>query len=827
MTYDEALQYAMSGEAIFIVGSGFSAEAKNKFIGQDNQLWIGSKLAEELAKLTNMGSDVQLDIVSQEYIDIYGEKSMVDYLINHYTVERYADYYKIFSKIKNLRVYSTNYDDLIEKIYKDCGKTIKGYNIDTDIRKVNKDKMVLHLNGYIKDLSDDVLPDSFRLSHLSYNNTHFFDTPWYAYLIDELHSAKAIFIIGLSFKSDLDIRRIVSSEKLKDRIFFIERSDLSPQDKKFLDKYGRVILCGVRTFCEELDKVTLDEKKNSKEFYYKSFCKIRKDENISFIQDKDIYDLFFKGIERSSIYEKDNNRNFISLVNREKMEEVITGIREGKSVIIHSDLGNGKTIFVNQIVNLCTDIDFYNLKQIQNPKIQKEIKNLCNSPNPKVVIMDPANVFLDILRKFADFNLENVRFILVMRSSMYDNNYNNLYDIIDIMNNIEFMNTVNLDVLSSNELLELDSIIARYGFYGDLSGFSEKRRIEYLKINCKAKFQNILLYLFEAMHIIERFEKSIESLKASGDLRRILILTFVSSILELGLNFDDYKILLNIENAERLIKRAQNCADFLDIKKGDVSVKSSIIAKEMMTKTNVFSKDEVFFVLTSVMKKLDNLYLGSEKYKNAMINLVSCSYISYVFGYKMDSSKLIQYYEKVKELKFCQKNLFFWEQYAIVCVNINQFDRAERYFKTAYSLAKQRGRTFSAYQIDNHYARYLLENQLYYRKQENSLDIFIKAHKLLNKNSEIDYIKKNNRYYKFRVARSYKEYYDTFASKYNENDKFIFLKRCQEMYFDLKNYKKGLNKDEIRKDVKECESGLKYIFDNEKLFCKKIFQIVE
>ncbi len=817
MTYDEALQSAIEGEAIFIIGSGFSTGAKNQLVGEDNHLWVGSQLACELAKLTDMELDVQLDIVSQEYIDIYGEKAMVDYLIKHYTVESYEAYYKAISKIKNLRVYSTNYDNLIERVCEDCGNKVKGYNIDADIRKVNKDKMVLHLNGYIKDLTDGVLPDSFKLSHLSYNNTHFFNTPWYAYLIDELHSAKAIFIIGLSFTSDLDIRRIVSSEELKKRIFFIERSDLSPKSKKFLDKYGHVILCGVKTFCEDLSNVTLDEKKSNKERYFKSFRKVNKIENVSNIQDRDIYDLFFKGIERESIYEKDSSRNFESLVNREKTKDVINGIKNGKSVIIHSDLGNGKTIFVNQIVNLCSDMEFYILKQIQNPKILQEIRYLCSDPRPKVVICDPANVFLEILRKFSDFDLSNVRLILVMRSSMYDNAYNNVYDVIDVMENIEFMNPINLDILNADEISELDALISKYGFYGDLSGISEKRRIEYLKDKCKSRFQNILLDLFKAMHILERFEKSIEGLEASGDLRRILILTFVSSILELGLNYDDYKILLDIENAERLIKRTQNCADFLDIKKGEVSVKSSIIAKEMMTKTNVFPKDEVFHVLTSVMKKLDNLYLGSDKYKNAMVNLVSCSYISYVFGYKMDSSKLIEYYENVKELKFCQKNLFFWEQYAIVCVNICQFDRAERYFRTAYSLAKQRGGTFSAYQIDNHYARYLLENQLYYRKQEGSLDVFIEAHRLLNKNSEIDYLKKNSRYYKYRVARKYKDYYDTFASKYGEKDKDIFLKRCQEMYFDLKNYKKNLREDEIRQDVKECENGLKYIFRSEKI----------
>lgn len=817
ITYNEAVKCALEGDAVFIVGSGFSVGAQNQLTDGDRHLWVGSQLAEELSKLTDMDLDVQLDIVAQEYIDIYGEKSLIDYLKKHYTVDAYEDHYKAFGRLKNIKIYSTNYDDLLEKVCTDCGNKVKGYNIDTDIRKANKDKMVMHLNGYIHDLTDDTLPESFKLSHLSYNNTKFFDTPWFSYLIDELHSAKAIFIIGLSFNSDLDIRRIVSSEELKNKIFFIEKEDLSESKRKYLDKYGRVLLCGIKTFCEDLSNIKLEEKPEKNNYYYKSLKKATKYINIRKPEDRDVYDLFFKGKEKDEIYNKDENRRYQALVNRDKVNIIIEGIRNEKSYILYSDLGNGKSILVNQIIDLCPDMDFYYLKQVINPKILNEIKNLCNDNNKKVVICDPANLFLDTLRKFADFDLNNIRFIFVMRASMYDNYYNTIYDVIETMQNIQFMNPINLDILSDPELLELDDLISNYGFYGELAGYSQPKRINYLKSKCQSRFQNILLYLFESMHIIERFVESIGSLKENSELRRILILAFVSGILELGLNFNDYKILLNINDAERIVKRSKNYGDFLDIERGEITVKSSIIAKELMMKTTVFSKDEVFQVLISVMKKLDNLYLGSDKYKNAMINLVSCSYISYVFGYQMDSERLIEYYENAKELKFCKKNLFFWEQYAIVCVNIDQFDRAERYFKTAYSLARQKGRTFSTYQIDNHFARYLLQNQLYYRKSEGSLEVFIEAHRLLNKNSEIERAKKNSRYYKYRVASAYKDYYEVFASKYNKIDKDLFLKRCQEMYLSLLSYKSGLSEDEIRKDVKECESGLKYILVSENI----------
>ena len=816
VTYEEALKLTIEGDAVFLVGSGFSTGAENVSENEDRHLLVGSELAKELADLTGMDLGVPLDIVSQEYIDMYGEDKLIDYLKSHYMVDTYAEYYKALARIKNLRVYSTNYDNLIEKVCNDCGNKIKGYSIGADIRKVNKTKMVMHLNGYIQEVENGVLPETFKLSHMSYNNTKFFDTPWYSYLIDELYSAKVIFIIGLSFSSDIDIRRLVADEELKDKIFFVERSDLSDSNRKFLDKYGRVLLCGVQAFLEDLAKIEVDEKRK-KEVYYKTFRKANRYDNSIKPKDRDVYELLFNGIEKDGIYKKDANRCYEALVNRDKVAEVIQEIEQGKSVIIHSDLGNGKSVFVNQIVDLCQDLEFYYLKQINNQRVLSEIKSFCEDGKEKVLICDPANVYLDILSKFADFDLKNIKFILVMRSSMYDNYYNSIYDIIDRMSNVQFINSINLDELSDCEIELLDKLVLKYGFYGDLAGVSGQRRIEYLKKKCNSRFQNILIYLFESTHIIDRFVENIVNINGNSDLRRILILTFISGILELGLNTNDYKILLDLQDVERAIKRNKNCGELVDVERGKIVIKSSIIAKELMMRTEVFTQDEVFDVLVGTMKKLDNLYLGSDKYKNAMINLVSCSYLSYVFGYKMESNKFIEYYEKVKELNFCKHNLFFWEQYAIVCVNLNQFDRAGSYFKTAYSFAKQKGHLFSAYQIDNHYARFLLAKQLYYRKREGSLEVFVEAHRLLNKNSEIDRNNKNNRYYKYRVARVYKEYYDTFASQYEQSDKEIFLKRCQEMYYSLLSYKKGLDNEEIRKDVRECESNLKYILESENM----------
>ena len=78
VTYEEALKLTIEGDAVFLVGSGFSTGAENASENEDRHLLVGSELAEKLANLTGMDSGVPLDIVSQEYIDMHGEDKLID-----------------------------------------------------------------------------------------------------------------------------------------------------------------------------------------------------------------------------------------------------------------------------------------------------------------------------------------------------------------------------------------------------------------------------------------------------------------------------------------------------------------------------------------------------------------------------------------------------------------------------------------------------------------------------------------------------------------------------------------------------------------------------
>ncbi len=812
ITYEQALSYALSGDAIFIIGSGFSTQAINS-LGM--KLKSGKQLAEDLADKVNLDKDTPLEIASQEYIDAIGERSLCHYLRELYEVVEYEDFYNAFTRIKELKVYTTNYDNLIEFIYQSNNKKINSYNLSKKLNKCNKKNMVMHLNGNVDDLENE-LPSTFNLTHLSYNHSPLYETSWYPYIKDQIRGSKAVFIIGLSFKSDLDLRRLINSEpEITEKCFIVESPDLSDKDQNYLSKYGHVLLNGIEQFCKDLNtSLPFEQEESLSTYKFKSFVEYKKQRAYNEATDKEMFDMFFLGQIGKNMFYQGKEENFNCLVNRTKVDEALDHLKEGRSIIIHSDLGNGKSVFLNELLYKLQNYKVFFILSNQNEKINKEIELLCETNKKILIVINPYNLFLHDFEKFKNYDLKNIQFILLSRSAMHENCCGILYDIIEQMQGVNFSaNPINLNTMNSTELSEFSSIISRFGFWGENTNLSDSDKLQLLSNKLQGKFQNILLYLFDECKIKEKFENIIRNIESDKLLMQILVLSFVNEVLELNFDIDDFNIIFIRDNIDKILRKKRDCiGELIDYNSSKLRIKSSIISKSLIG-SSVVSKALVLDTLLMVFHRLDLLYDGNKKYNDALKTLSSASYLSFIFDYTLDSKILVEYYEKIKENRFNKNNLFFWQQYAITCVNIKDFSRAKCYFETSYSLARKKPGHFSTFQIDNHYARYLLESQIFSRNYSEAFSTFVNAHKLLIKRYvQDDNI--NDRFYQFRVAIIYKEYYDIFFSSFNETEKEGFILRCQEMYDRLKTYMKGSSHQDFRKYINECQRNLEYIINS-------------
>jgi len=114
-----ALDRAYGGYPILFVGSGFSANACNE---EGELLPTGGKLSSLLKGCTGLSTDYPLDIISREYVEKFGEHKLLALLRERLTAKSVSEGQKTVLSLPWRRIYTTNYDNVLEICAKEIEK---------------------------------------------------------------------------------------------------------------------------------------------------------------------------------------------------------------------------------------------------------------------------------------------------------------------------------------------------------------------------------------------------------------------------------------------------------------------------------------------------------------------------------------------------------------------------------------------------------------------------------------------------------------------------------------------------------------------------------
>jgi hypothetical protein len=254
--YQGILSKINSGKAVVFLGAGFSMSGIN--INNKN-LMTGRALSRKLCNLSGTKESDNLRFASDYYIDQKGESSLIEILLQEYTVKETSEYQKMISSLNWRRCYTTNYDHSFEEAAKHNGINVQSVDIECDVKDYYKrGRLCVHLNGSINSLNQETLNSTFKLSDSSYcSPDSFIESEWNYYFKKDMDFASAIFFIGYSLY-DIEIKSILfQTPGLKDKTYFITSSNEDEETKYTLKKYGTVIPLGVEGFVQELEKTAL------------------------------------------------------------------------------------------------------------------------------------------------------------------------------------------------------------------------------------------------------------------------------------------------------------------------------------------------------------------------------------------------------------------------------------------------------------------------------------------------------------------------------------------------------------------------------------------
>lgn len=806
MEFEEALSYINLGNSLLFVGSGFSIGAINSC---GTSLSTGFDLAKILYQECNEPSDEgNLQDASNLYIEQFGETSLVNRLKSLFLIKdprNITNDQKFITSLPWKRVYTTNYDNIIELGYEHSGRKIYPKTLSDRLFDFNeKNKLCIHLNGYIGNLNEGALDKEFKLTDQSYTAEDFVDSDWITLFDSDLKTSDAIFFIGFSMNSDLDIKRVINRDpETSQKCYFIVWDKEKKPVLRTLNNYGKALPINVSGFVEAYKKTT--PKTIRLEESYRCFLPVKEPLNPVEIMDKDIHNLLTLGtIDIDKIAASIISPEKEYYINRTVVSDIINRINNGtKRLLVHSDIANGKTMVLWGVALYLTrkkyNVYFY---KDNSYNVDNEVEKICKDAATKVVfIIDNYSNKKKVLDAIKLFGQDSI-VILSERSVINEVSTEWLFPKFDEFEEFD------INILSTEDLKKFIQILDDFGFWKEKAAYNIYQKENYIAATCRGRIRNVLLDLLKSETVFSRFQSIINDIQDKQGYYEALLLMLIGKVFNLELDLEKVSIILGRDKINNsAFRRNATIAEFVNFDQGRIIVRSSLLAEVILSKLS--STKTVTDLLIRVFQRLDR-FRHNDAYRQILITFLSYSNLQRVLN-KQDSrynDNIYRFFEKVKTLYFCRENPHFWLQYAILVLASRDYPRADKYFETAYSFANKK-REFETFAIDNHYARYILENELDSGTPETCMQAFFKAHEIL-----IDPIHKTKvRFYPYRVAQNYYPFYEKFYQTMSSADKQRFIKCCEAINCRAKEYATNAESPRSKADVKKAIKLLDLIID--------------
>lgn len=656
------------------------------------------------------------------------------------------------------RVFTTNYDDVFENACSAVGKRVDVIGPLDDSSRISKKSFAsVHLNGSIRRVDSASIWNDLKLTQQSYDSGSAMEGEWGALFRADLQAAQAVFFVGYSL-GDLDIRRLLFEEQLKDKSFFVLGVNPSMDTAHRASKYGLLVAAGVEEFAEQIRQAKSvfvpDENPTPLNF---SLTPYEFDVLPSSLEDRNVFDLLLFGRIRPELIGATYLGQFNYCCPREAVDLALDRIEHGtKIVVLHSALGNGKTVALEclKYVTHAANRSVYTLSN-RGENLAEELQtSLLGSTRP-VFFIDNYVEWLDVLPMFGAHQSEQFTLVVSARSSSHDLLIDRLVKEVGSDDLFE----IGIDRISEVEADCLVEYFDEFGLWGEEATQSKHRKTRQLLNVCEGEWRAILLKLLESPNIIAKLQALFGALKKEGVYRDPLVRLLVLAVLAYRPATSLLVHLCGDKVLEAGFRKDQVAHELVEFSSTSVGIRSSVTAEALLKQ--IVDPNLSIQAVIGMLRRADTLPhspYNSELFKS----LIRFSNLHLVLPEKDRGRAGMRIYEAVKHLNNCKQSPLFWLQYAIASLVAQNFERAKAYFDNAYAFANQMY-AYETHQIDNHYARFLVERAMHLKNPGDAMSAFREARVLIYSQLTSD-----RRHYPFRVAAGWSAFYAFFREALGE-----------------------------------------------------------
>lgn len=781
------IEKALDGNAVLFLGSGFSVGAKS--FAEEHKFCQGEGLCNKLiteGKIDVTGeseNDLKdLQYISTRYLETNTKKDLISLLKKNFRCQAIGHEHEVIAKIKWKKIYTTNYDDIMEVASRDVSILREAVVATDKLGEIHNSKnSVIHINGFIGSLTEETLSTTFKLTQESYRVRTISDSDWAISLYSDIKNAKSVIFIGYSLDYDMELQQIFAcDEHLKEKCLFVVKSP-SKRQMTTMKQFGIVYEDGLKDFSKLIEQVEASYTPVDNQYELrcmKQVCHPKKFAET--VTSDDMIRLFVDGIVKDDITYSIFSNEY--LFERDCISEIVDFLKlEGKLVIIHSDLANGKSVALKQLeVKLNQTGNVYYLNEELNEDLLADLEYISTQQGNQFLICENYNQLIDgdawnLLRRF---QASNIKYIFTARSYINDNFYNRVLN--DMSLNYKTMGMYNLNELSESEIKRLVALIRKYDIWGANLRQGQKKQMQFISSRCNGELRNVLLEVYKSNNVQNKINDIVKPIFKNELSKDILLISFICNIISVEIGLDDIAIILGRRVNALYFDEYRELKELLLVENNELRIKSSSIASYIIG-NNSFNNDILRLLNQMVTIFAKHSYVT--KYKIMLKLIISFSNLRLAFN-RSDADigrKYINFYENARKTGYYEKNQFFWIQYAIAVMDVKDYGAAQIYLENASSCA-QKKYDEDSYQVESLKARLLLEKTIYNNDVENAYANFEEAHNLICSN------KTPERHYPFRQVSQYIQYYKTFYKGFNSENKVAFVFMCTEIKKKMQEY---------------------------------------
>jgi SIR2-like protein len=443
---------------LLFLGSGFSVEATN-IVGMRPPVGkgLGRLLSEPLA-LANADDFNLMDLAThaaKRGVDVY------TLLNNQFTIKALSsDQVTILSQPWR-RIYTTNYDDCAEfyAITTNNKSNMPSYSFEQPLPSRILARTIVHMHGYIHNCTKDNVLSQMVLTHYSYAEQRAKLSPWWGQFEKDLRTTEGIFFVGYSLGDFAVASYLTKNPAFARKTHFIVPPNLDEILYSRVSDYGilhPISVIGFADWCKSAKPArALTQPHSLQAFRYFDPHKDKKTPTQPTPVEIDALVTLgtFKLHRLLSTFPEPS----YVVPRLDQLDNAVKLILENRTLIIHSNIGNGKSIFTNCLCLRLSELGFACFECRNDVTIPgRDIEFLKNERKP-VIIFPTYDTAYATLAQLGGLP-ETVRYIIEINTSTLHVRSNEVYS-----NLLRPIGRVDVNRLSKTDFNQLVTLLDKAG----------------------------------------------------------------------------------------------------------------------------------------------------------------------------------------------------------------------------------------------------------------------------------------------------------------------------------------------------------------------------